>query len=475
MSLTNLKRMTRKIGFRLAAWYSGYTLLAIVALFLIAYFFLSTTLEKNDFQVILSEINETESEYLGGGLDGIRSFVGSHLSARLKNLLFIRVADPNNRTVFMYCPFSEDRFPIRSLETDGLIDEKWLRLESSDQSGTVLDIQTRRLSNLHTLQLGMTSQLRDENLAEFRRLIFSLMVPLIVTGIILGIFLAFRALSPLRHIIATVQSIDIGKMDTRVSRTGSGDELDELARLFNHMLDRINQLVLGMKQSLDNVAHDLRTPLTRMRNRCEESLSALPPDDSGREVHESVLEETDRILRILDTLMDISEAETGTMTLHTAAVPLKNVLTPIVDMYQVLAENKSVTLSMDIPEPLIIHADRDRFGQALANLIDNAVKFTPENGRVHIEASAGKRTVTITIRDDGPGIDVRDIDRIWDRLYRGDQSRSQKGLGLGLSLVKAIVQAHRGTVAVTSQPGKGSVFAITLPTVDPPESDPALP
>ena len=140
-------------------------------------------------------------------------------------------------------------------------------------------------------------------------------IPLMFIAMIFGVFLSTRTLKPLRHIIVTVERIDIGKMDSRVPRTENGDELDELARLFNDMLERIARLIKGMKDSLDNVAHDLRTPLTRMRNISEKALLGLPDHDPSREAHESVLEESDRILNMLDALMDISEAETGVLAL----------------------------------------------------------------------------------------------------------------------------------------------------------------
>ncbi|MBU1170474.1 MAG: HAMP domain-containing histidine kinase [Proteobacteria bacterium] len=462
MSLKSIDKLTEKIGFKMASWYSGLMISSMIILFLIAYFFLSSTLENRDSQEIQSEISELETEYNNGGLEGIRVFVDSHLSSRLKHLLFIRIADNHNHTLYQFCPFSQDRFDIASLEKMILIDGRWLELKDKENRFE-LDILTRFLSPDRVLQLGIDSQLRENDLGHFRQLFLMGVIPLILTGIIFGVFLSVRALKPIRHIIDTVAAIDIGKMDSRVPRTGTGDELDELARLFNDMLDKINHLIKGMKNSLDNVAHDLRTPLTRMRNICESSLYALPEDSSARTAYESILEESERILQMLNTLMDISEAETGVMALNKQENRLKELIFPIYDLYQVVAESRDIKLSLDIPDTLVLIADPHRISQAIANLLDNAVKFSPEKGSVHIDAINRNDKVIIRIQDQGLGIADHDIEHIWDRLYRGDQSRSQKGLGLGLSLVKAIVQAHGGDITVSSQPGKGSLFTISLP------------
>lgn len=469
MFLKSIKTMPRKIGFRLAVWYSGVIILSIFILFFISYFFLSSTLENRDEQEIQSEMNEISNEFNSGGIDGVRLFVVTHLSSRMKGLLLIRLSDNQNRTCFMFSPFSQDRYDFQSLEDSFPIDEKWIRLKDSI-NGSVMNIKTQFLSQGYMLQLGMSSELREKDMSHFKKHIMAWMVPLILTGIIFGVFLSMRTLKPLRHIIGAVESIDIGNMASRVPQTGAGDELDELARLFNNLLEKINTLIIGMKQSLDNVAHDLRTPLTRMRNMCEYTLYNLPPDSPARDAHENVLEESDRILHMLNTLMDISEAETGVMTLHKVNKQLKELIFPIFDLYQVVAESKNIALTMDFPENINLTVDPQRFSQAIANILDNAVKFTPDHGRVWIEAVHRGDNIEILIHDTGPGIPENDIDRIWDRLYRGDRSRSMKGLGLGLSLVKAVVLAHKGGITVSTRPGH-TVFTIMLP-IDPQTDSP---
>ena len=291
------------------------------------------------------------------------------------------------------------------------------------------------------------------------------MIPMILISLAGGAFLAFRALRPIRHLIYTTQSIvDTGKMDARVPIGKTGDELDELTGLFNRMLERIEGLIKGMREALDNVAHDLRTPMTRLRGIAETTLQS----DQGREHYEEALadclEESERVLTLLNTLMDISEAETGTMKLSLAPVNISNLIEDTVGLYEYVAEDKSITISVHCAKNIAMTADRNRMRQVLANLVDDAIKYTSSGGSIAIDAYHEKDQTVILVTDTGVGIPPEEIPKIWDRLYRGDKSRSQPGLGLGLSLVKAVVQAHKGRIEVRSVPGTGSVFTLYFPT-----------
>ncbi|MBW1609137.1 MAG: HAMP domain-containing histidine kinase [Deltaproteobacteria bacterium] len=241
--------------------------------------------------------------------------------------------------------------------------------------------------------------------------------------------------------------------------------MDELSRLFNEMLNKISSLIDGMKGSLDNVAHDLRTPMTRLRNIAEKALQVDQNVDFYREALSDCIEESDRIINMLVILMDISEAETGILSLDRKFVNISSLLARVVDMYEYVAEEKGVKLNVNAPDELYTTVDSNRLSQALANLLDNAIKYTASGGQVKIESYQNREEFVICIKDTGVGILKKDLSQIWNRLFRSDYSRSQKGLGLGLSLVKAIIRAHNGRIDVISDPGKGSTFTISLPSI----------
>jgi signal transduction histidine kinase len=202
--------------------------------------------------------------------------------------------------------------------------------------------------------------------------------------------------------------------------------------------------------------------MRRLRGVAERALQSDDPA-AQREALATCLEESERILSMLDAVMDISEAETGTMRLDLSRATLSTLAAEVLAVYEDIAEDKNIRLTSDVESGLTVVADARRLRQVLANLVDNAIKYTPSGGQVTVRARQDVGDVRIDVVDTGIGIPPHDLPRIWERLYRGDQSRAERGLGLGLSLVRAIVAAHGGTVEVVSEPGRGSTFTLRLP------------
>ncbi|WP_432262723.1 sensor histidine kinase [Cupriavidus sp. TMH.W2] len=453
------------LGVRIALWYSVFFILSTLSLFALAYALLASSLRQHDRDSIEQRLHQLAAEYQAEDLAGLKKELALEARLRKTKPFFIRIAGPANSTVFLEIPDQWAEYDLNRLEHAPMADPgTWIQLRANDDEA-VLEIASARLPDGGLLQVGKSTEERDSVLERFGWIVAGVMFPMAIVGVLGGAFLARRALRPIRQLIQTVHAIKSGAMEARVSLRATGDELDELGTLFNGMLDQIAILIQGMREAIDNVAHDLRTPLARLRGIAEIALRSDGEPAICRDALADCVEESDQLLRMLNTLMDIAEAETGTLKLHLEPVSIPILLADAVDLYQQVAEEKAITVSISAPPSVWLTADRARLRQVMANLLDNAIKYTPAGGRIEVEAFARQNAIVIRVSDTGIGMTADELPKIWDRLYRGDRSRSQRGLGLGLSLVKAVVAAHKGQVEASSQPEVGSIFTLTLPRV----------
>jgi signal transduction histidine kinase len=453
------------LGFRLALWYAIIFVATSVALIALTYLLLATTLRRYDHETIHRTLVQYAAAYGRAGVDGLAREIRRTQMAD-PGPLFVRTVGRQRDVVFLSMPDEWRRFDLTQLAAPSLSGEQtWATLETGD--GEVLEVASVLLSDGTLFQVGKSTERRKDLLARFRRILLLDLLSIVVIGLAGGAVLTTSALRPVRTLADTVRGIlRTGRTEARVPVQDSGDALAELGHLVNAMLDRIDAVLAGMRGALDNVAHDLRTPLTRLRGIAEGALASNDPAVL-REALADCLEESDRVATMLSTLMDISEAETGTMALRLEPTDLGELVRQTVDLYEDLAEARGVRIETAVPADLRVAVDRNRIRQVLANLVDNAVKYTPSGGRVEIAARREHNGAAVSVTDTGIGITAEELPHIWERLYRGDKSRSERGLGLGLSLVRAIVEAHGGRVTVTSSPAAGSRFELYLPNISP--------
>jgi signal transduction histidine kinase len=456
--VTTIRRM---LGLRLSAWYATVFILGTVGLVAVTYALFASALAQRDHDIIRAALREYSSRYELGGTLALQRAVELDERTDGRERLFVRVVGPDADALFARVPQGWDAYAQENLGDQGAAHDAF-------ESRAILEVASARLSDGTILQVGKSNEIRLALLRQFQIVVGIVSILALAVGVAGGLVLTRSTVQPIYDLIAVVGDIiRTGRTDTRVpERPEQGDAVDELSGQFNAMLDRINALIAAMGQSLDNVAHDLRTPIARLRGIAERALQSGDPAEQ-REALSDCLEESDRILSILNTLMDISEAETGVLQLRRTDVPLGPLLAEVVELYEDVADVKKVDVTLERVGDVVVNGDRDRLRQTFANLLDNAIKYTPSGGRIRVAASRDGQRAVVTVEDTGGGISAADLPRIWERLFRADPSRAERGLGLGLSLVKAFVEAHGGTVEAESEPGRGSTFTVRLPLRSP--------
>ena len=272
MFLKRLTNTSKTIGFRLTCWYSGLFILCSFLLFWAVYFYVRSELIGHDRQKILAELDEFADAYNFSGIMALEDVLTAKRKFHKEQPIVVRLADPTNETIRLYLPFPWTEFDLRRLREIPLDGNRpWLQLSSLDDR-TSLEMASKRLFDDSWLQVGLSTQDRDRVLERLRKTFLLVTGPMVLLGFISGWFLSSRSLKPIRQFMRTVRSVHAGRMNARVPDRSTGDELDNLAGLFNEMLSRIESLITGMRQSLDNVAHDLRTPMTRFRMNAENAL-----------------------------------------------------------------------------------------------------------------------------------------------------------------------------------------------------------
>lgn len=458
------------LGLHLVLGYAVLFIASTALLAVAAYVLFNHFMREPDRAFMQAQAYELAAAYERGGIAALRRDLAATAADERREELLVRLADADGATVLLYNPDDWTAAEVGKLTRQQNMTRQspsaeaaWIALGPAEDDDA-LEAFMLRLSGGHLLQVGMDADLREDAMASMREVFLVIALPVLILALLVGAVMAYRTLRPLRQLAETFHAvIDTGDVQMRVPRAEVRGEFADLVHLFNRMLGRIEALVVGLRDTLDNVAHDLRTPVTRLRGTAELALQEERNPDAYRDALADSLEAAESVMKVLESIMEVAEAESGTMPLHLAPLNVAELTRDVVALYRLVAEEKGLTLDARVPAALAVTADRSRMRQVLANLVDNAVKYTPPGGAVTVEAEGDAREVRLRVRDTGVGIAPHEKHRIWDRLYRGDRSRSERGLGLGLSLVKAIVEAHGGRVAVADAPGTGALFTVHLP------------
>jgi len=463
------ERIRQSLALRLAAQYALVFACGAALLFGALYWHLAEALEEREQGAVEARAEVLERAYEVGGVAALRTELARETAPEVRSV-FVRILGEGGETLFASVPADWIETQVQRLP----LPERWGRGEVVREIRTVrvpqsaardYAIASRILMDGGLLQVGRSTDSRAVLLAPVRRAFAGIGTVALALSLAAGTLLAWRATRPLRAVSETARRIvETGDLAARVPGAGRRGELAVLVQQLNTLLEKNATHVRVLRETLDNLAHDLRTPPTRLRGTAELALQDSGDPAQARDALLECINESDRVRHLLETLLDVSAAEAGALALNRDVIDVRSLVERAEDLYREVAEERGITVSLALPpEPVLADVDAVRLGQVVSNLLDNALKYTPAGGRVTLALRREAREIALTVSDTGPGIPVEEREAVFRRLYRRDASRSQRGLGLGLSLVKAMVEAHAGTVRLEDAPGGGARFEVRLP------------
>ncbi len=458
--MKKVKHFFKTLKFRVLFWYLLTFSLSSIIIFSLSYYFLYNSLLNKEKKELVVMLNQYITFYQTKNIEILKKRISL---PQIKYNYFAEIKD-KGKLIIKNLPkkwsdkfFNENRLPYTK-------NIKIVKVRSNDDPDDFFYVAYFKDKNKF-FAIGEMFEETDDLLENFFDISIIIILLILIIGATGGYIITTKLVSPINNVIVTMNEIANTrnfalrmKKDKKVAY-----ELNQLIDIFNIMLERIEKLIDGMKDSLDYVAHDLKTPITRLKN---SAYSILSKKDSNinecREALIKTIEECDEIVKMLDSIMTLSEAETGSVKLNFDTIDLKEIINEIVELYEFIAEEKNIKIIKHFQGNCKVKGDRHLLGRAISNLIDNAIKYSNENSEIICSVIDEGKYVKIEVKDYGIGIDQAEINKIFERLYRGDKSRLTKGHGLGLSLVKAIVELHNGKLSVKSKKNKGSTFIIQL-------------
>ncbi len=459
--MSALGKLLRTTAFKLTLVYLFVFLLFAASL--LGYFALNTRrlITEQITNTVAGEIRGLTEQYDQGGLRRLVTVV--ELRSRRPGSSLYLVTTPNGEGL----AGNVGALQPGVLDHPGWLETTYRRLDSPQGADRSALVEVVQLGGFRLL-VGRDLEERERLygiIANAGRWSFALVVVLGLAG---GFFVSRRVLNRIDAMTGTAQTIMAGDLAGRLPVAGTGDELDRLADNVNAMLDRIVALMRGLTEVSDNIAHDLKTPLTRLRNRCEQALRHSTGEADYRAALESTIEESDELMRTFDALLMIARAESGHARDNMSDFDAAEIARDVGELYEPLADEKGLALKVEAAVAAPVHGNRELVSQALANLVDNAIKYARPNGGLNGEPAEilvrtgfeGER-ITLAVEDRGPGIPEADRRRVVERFVRLEKSRSEPGSGLGLSLAAAVARLHGGELKLEdNHPGLRSVIAL---------------
>lgn len=462
---------TRSIRFRLTVWYSGLLAGLLLVFGTSTFFGLSEYLNWSLKESLASQARQIGESFLldvaVSGENYVTAEIEEHYAPEM-NHRFVRVTRPDGSILYASGKTKKDGFDPSSLPAVSgpftQSDTRRAQLPGGELFIYTLPFTTRDGSRF-LIEVGDPYG-QVENVLHGLFLALILGLPLTVAVAIGGGYLLMRrALRPVDEITHSAEQVSSRNLSQRLPVSKTGDELERLSLALNHMIARLDDSFQYIRRFTADASHELRTPLTVLRGELEALAQRQQIDAETRETIGGVLEETERLSKIVESLLAISRLDAGEAQMERVTLDLAELTTTTADQMRLLAEDKSVTLSYETVGPVEVDGDQARLRQVVVNLLDNAIKYTPAGGSVNVGVGLSNGRAVLEVADNGPGIPNEAMPHIFERFYRVDKARSRQmgGVGLGLAIVKSIISAHGGVIKVESTHGAGSRFHVDLP------------
>ncbi len=465
MFFDRMRNLFHSLAFRLTLWYALVFVLLAVTAFALFYLLIVRVIDQRTDADLLTQANRLGQIYNLEGSEMLQRAALLQVQSVGEHKMFFRLFYAtgifySSSNMAFWKNIGTDRRAVDELLVQGRT-HSYATQAIPDRPFKARVIY-RRIGQSIMLQMGYSLEAETRLLQSFQRIFMITMVALLGLAVVVGGFMARRALAGVASVTRTARQISENDLETRVPVFHQHNEIDQLAVTFNQMLDRIQHLVVGIRQMNDNIAHDLRSPITRIRGLAEVTLGGA---DLGeyQNMAASTIEECDRLLHMINTMLTISRTEAGLDPKSFQEVDLSALAQEACILFQPLAEDKGIALHIEAQSVCPVSGNASMLQRVLGNLLDNAIKYTPPGGRVRVGVACDANNARLTVEDTGAGIAPEDHPKVFERFFRGDQSRAQDGAGLGLSLARVIVRAHGGEIGLASQPGQGSLFTVRLP------------
>lgn len=451
---------------RLTLWYALAFMLLLTIAFGVLYVSIDELLDSRIDEDLIEDVEELKILFETEGMQSLQSEIDREQQSGDTNEFFIRILDAQAKEIYAsdLTHWTQLNTKTEAIEQLSNLNTRYVfetaELENQEEASRIIYGSLNASTIIH---IGESTEEKVETLERLFSLFAVILIVVVPLASLIGWLIARKATQGIKQVSRAAQKIERGHLEARVSVKNQQAEIQVLAQSFNAMAMRIRNLIQEMREMIDNIAHDLRSPLGRIRAISESTLSGNTSLTDYQNAASDTLEECDRLIHLINTSLDVAEAEAGVAYSKTEELDISSLTREACELFEPVAEQKEIKMGCKTDDNCRVLGNRPYLQRVIANLIDNALKYTPSNGRVSVVLKRYKKSVKITVEDNGRGIPVADTQRIFDRFYRCDSSRSGSGCGLGLSFARAVARSHGGEIELSHQTKQGAVFTLTLP------------